>query len=423
MMITSNIYVHLQRPDNGEWVTVGRYTLNRAEAVGDRSTGQFVYAPSYLDAGYPWAIDPINLPRLDNVVYAAPRYEGLNDVLRDISPDAWGKLLIQRECGLSNTAHEFDYLVHAGNADRWGALTVSKTKNPNPALASSPRLAKLDELLEELQLMAEQKASKHPELRKRLMKTPSLGGARPKATVQDKSDYWLVKPTIATDVTNTALLEYAVMKWGSRAQLQMAECNLYQDRARCAVLVKRFDRSGSQRHMVLSGASLLEAEYPAGRDAPGQNQARWSYPLLAQALRRIGVPQEDLNELFGRMIFNALCGNDDDHPRNHAVIWMQQENKWRLSPAFDVVPNMHELPRQLAMQLSANRWDIQHDALMADWRYFGFDSLNQAEHYKNQIMHQVELAAADLESDGLPSEQAQLLRIRMSAVLRQLTHA
>jgi len=174
--------------------------------------------------------------------------------------------------------------------------------------------------------------------------------------------------------------------------------------------------------MVLSGASLLEAEYLTGRDARGQNQARWSYPLLAQALRRIGAPQVDLNELFGRMIFNALCGNDDDHPRNHAVLWKQQENKWRLSPAYDVVPNMNELPRQLAMQLSTNRWDIKQDALLADWRYFGFDSLSQAEAYRNQIMHQIELAADDLESDGLCSEQAQLLRSRMSSVIRPLTH-
>lgn len=52
-------------------------------------------------------------------------------------------------------------------------------------------------------------------------------------------------------------------------------------------------------------------------------------------MRRIGVPISDLNELFGRMLFNALCGNDDDHPRNYAVIWMEAERKWRLSPAFD----------------------------------------------------------------------------------------
>ena len=419
-MITSSVYVHLQRPDNGEWVTVGRYTLSRAEVSGERTSGQFLYAPSYLEAGYPWVIDPINLPRLDGISYVAPRYEGLSDVLRDISPDAWGKLLIQRECNLTNTAHEYDYLVNASNADRWGALTVSKTKNPNPAIASSPKLAKLDELLQELQLMSEQKASKYPDLRKRLMKTPSLGGARPKATVQDGNDYWLVKPTIATDTTNTALLEYVVMKWGARAQLNMAECNLYQDQTRSAVLIKRFDRDGLQRHMVLSGATLLETEYPLGRDVRGQNHARWSYPLLAQALRRIGVPKTDLNELFGRMIFNAVCGNDDDHPRNHAVIWKQQEKKWRLSPAFDVVPNMNETPRQLSMQLSENRWDIKHDALMADWRYFGFDSLEQAKSYKNEKLHQIQLAAESIEHDGLSTEQATQIQFRISSTMLML---
>lgn len=419
MMITSNVFVHLQRPDNGQWVTVGRYTLNRAESINERSTGQFVYAPSYLEAGYSWVIDPINLSRLDsNVIYLAPRYDGMIDVLRDISPDAWGKLLIQRELNLSNNAHEFDYLINASNADRWGALTVSRTRNPNPASAASPKLAIIEELLEELQLMAEQKASKYPELRKRLTKTPSLGGARPKATIQDGSDYWLVKPTIATDSSNTALLEYAVMTWGKRAQLNMAECRLHQDQARTAVLVKRFDRTAAQRHMVISGASLLETEYPAGRNAGGQNQARWSYPLLAQALRRIGTPQTDLNELFGRMLFNALCGNDDDHPRNHAAIWKQHEHQWRLAPAFDVVPNMSEFPRQLAMQLSANRRDIQKETLLADWRYFGFKSLAQTENYRNQMIDQIVAAAEGLEADGLPQEQAKLLRSHMCLAIQ-----
>lgn len=415
-MITSSVYVHLQRPDNGEWVTVGRYTLNRAELPSERSTGQFVYAPSYIEAGFPWVIDPINLPRLDNVQYVAPRYEGLTDVLRDISPDAWGKLLIQREYNLTNSAHEFDYLLNASNADRWGALTVSKTKSPNPAMASSPKIAKLEELLEELQLMSDQKASKYPELRKRLIKTPSLGGARPKATVQDKNDYWLVKPTISTDVTNTALLEYATMRWGARARLNMAECRLYADKARCAVLVKRFDRNGYQRHMVLSGASLLETEYPAGRDATALNQSRWSYPLLAQALRRIGVPKEDLNELFGRMVFNALCGNDDDHPRNHAVIWVQKENKWRLSPAFDVVPNVNENPNKLAMQISFNQWHIRHESILSDWRYFGFTSLENAEKFKNETVKSIIDSAEGLEQDGLPKEQCEKLRARIVKV-------
>ncbi|MDP2103050.1 MAG: HipA domain-containing protein [Methylotenera sp.] len=421
-MITSSVFVHLQRPDNGEWVTVGRYTLTRAEKRIERSIGKFIYAPSYLQAGYPWVIDPINLPRLDRaVVYTAPRYDGLTDVLRDIGPDAWGKLLIQREHHLPATAHEFEYLINASNADRWGALTISTTRNPNPALASSPKLAKIEELLEELHLMAGQKAPKYPALRKRLIKTPSLGGARPKATVQDGDDYWLVKPTIATDVSNTALLEYATLKWGARAQLNMAECRLYQDHARSAVLVKRFDRTGAQRHMVISGASLLETEYPASRHYGGQNQARWSYPLLAQALRRIGAPKSDLNELFGRMLFNALCGNDDDHPRNHAAIWNQQERKWRLAPAFDVVPNISDMPRRLAMQLSANRWDIEQEALLADWRYFGFESIAQAEQCRNQKIEQISIAAKVLDDIGLPEEQVQLLKLHMNKTIQRLT--
>ena len=387
-MITSSVYVHLQRPDNGEWVTVGRYTLNFAESANESTQGCFQYAPSYIDAGLKWIIDPVNMPRLDAEPYLASRYGGLSDVLRDISPDAWGKLLLQRAFNLPASAHEYEFLIRASNADRWGALTVSRTRNPNPATAASPRLSKLEDLLIELGLMAEQKPSKFPDLRKRLTRTPSLGGARPKATVQDGNIYWLVKPTIQTDVCNAALLEYVAMRWAKASGLNVAECNLYRDDVRTAVLIKRFDRVGMQRHMVLSGATLLQTEYPE-RHGSGQNQVRWSYPLLAQALRRIGAPECDLKELFGRMIFNAVCGNDDDHPRNHAAIWNQAESRWRLSPAFDIVPNIESKPKNLAMQLSDGRWDISRQSLMADWKFFGFKSIDEVNQYKTALLDRI----------------------------------
>lgn len=387
-MITSSVYVHLQRPDNGEWLTVGRYTLNLAESSNESTQGVFQYAPSYIDSGLKWVIDPINMPRLDSQPYLASRYGGLTDVLRDISPDAWGKLLIQREFNLPARAHEYEFLIKASNADRWGALTVSKTRNPNPATASSPRLSKLEDLLIELGLMAEQKPAKYPDLRKRLTKTPSLGGARPKATVQDGDVYWLVKPTIETDFSNTALLEYVTMHWAKASGLNVAECKLYQDDVRTAVLVRRFDRVGMQRHMVLSGATLLQTEYPDAQGL-GQHQARWSYALLAQALRRIGVPECDLKELFGRMIFNAVCGNDDDHPRNHAAIWHEEQSRWRLSPAFDIVPNLEFKPKNLAMQLSDGRWDISRQSLIADWKFFGFKSADEVNQYKTALLNKI----------------------------------
>ncbi len=418
-MITSSVYVHLQRPDNGEWVTVGRYTLNLAESTIESTQGYFQYAPSYLDAGLTWVVDPINMPRLDTVPYLANRYGGLSDVLRDISPDAWGKLLIQRAFNLPSRAHEYYFLTKSSNADRWGALIVSKSKNPNPAVASSPRLSRLEELLIELGLMAEQKPSQYPDLRKRLTKTPSLGGARPKATVQDGDAYWLVKPTIHTDVSNTALLEYIAMKWAKASGLNVAETTLYQDDVRTAVLVKRFDRTGMQRHMVLSGATLLQTEYP-DTSASGHNHVRWSYPLLAQALRRIGVPECDLNELFGRMIFNVVCGNDDDHPRNHAVIWNESESKWRLSPAFDIVPNLILKPRSLAMQLSDGRWDIGRESLMADWKYFGFESINRANDYKSALLKSIQYHSQYLSQFDASDEFENLLTLRASETIALL---
>lgn len=65
---------------------------------------------------------------------------------------------------------------------------------------------------------------------------------------------------------------------------------------------------------------------------------KWSYVVLAEELRRISSqPKVDAQELFRRMVFNALISNDDDHPRNHAVIAMNHE--WKLSPAYDLTPS------------------------------------------------------------------------------------
>jgi serine/threonine-protein kinase HipA len=171
--------------------------------------------------------------------------------------------------------------------------------------------------------------------------------------------------------------------------------------------------------MVLSGASILKTEYPA-RLSVNQNNANWSYPLLAQSLRLIGVPDVDLIELFGRLLFNALIGNDDDHPRNHAIVWNQNEKKWRLSPAFDVVPNMEDTPKNLSMQLSQGRWDISHDALFGDWKYFGFTNKLAAHHYAQQLAAAIVDSSNLLEKDGLLTEDAELIRSRIQFVAHQL---
>ena len=104
---------------------------------------------------------------------------------------------------------------------------------------------------------------------------------------------------------------------------------------RDVLLVKRFDREhtreGYHRARMLSALTLLRT-----RDSH-QDRDRWSYLLLVEELRRIcSHPKAAAQELFKRMVFNALISNNDDHPRNHAVI--APGDAWELSPAYDLTP-------------------------------------------------------------------------------------
>lgn len=379
--ISKPLYVYLQRPDTGDWVTVGRYKAGKPEE------GLFRYAPSYAEAGLAWPIDPVNLPFLPGQDFAATRYRGLHDVLRDACPDAWGQALLRREHNLPENTPPLQYLLKASNLDRWGALAVG----PNPKFPGtkldSPPLPKLDQVVEELVALAERKPTVRAALRARLVQTASLGGARPKATVHgDHGQYWLVKPEIATDVEDIPRLEHLGQRWGAESGLRFAATVFHPSAGgRSSVRVLRFDRSGRQRHMCVSAASLLQAEYP---DDLRQTD-RWSYPRLAEELKRIGAPPEDRLELFGRMVFNAVCGNDDDHVRNHAVVYDAQERRWRLAPAFDVVPNPVETPKRLHMQLSLGRFDISREAALADAHRFGFASQVDASDYLDRLLQRI----------------------------------
>lgn len=399
------LYVYLQRPDNGVWVTVGRY---RAGAPGE---GTFRYAPSYVEAGLAWPIDPVNLRFLPDLEVAAPRYRGLHDVLRDTCPDAWGQSLLRREHNLPANAPPLQYLQKAGNLDRWGAIAVGASVRIPQAGLGSPSPPPLDHVVEELAALSERRPAIRARIRSRLIQTASVGGARPKATVQDDSmQSWLVKPGIASDVANIPLLEHAGQQWGAASGLNFAPTVFHPAiGGRSAVRVLRFDRQRARRLMCVSAASMLQAEYPDDLAQTG----RWSYPRLAEELRLVGAPVEDRIELFGRMVFNAVCGNDDDHVRNHAIVYRAEEGRWRLAPAFDVVPNPVETPTHLCMQLSVGRFDISREAVLADAHRFGFSGEAEAASYLDRLLPRIEAGFAGA-ADQLDLAWRQVLHERLT---------
>lgn len=405
------IYVYLQRPDTGQWVTVGRYLFD-----SDRKVGLFRYAPSYLDAGLSWTIDPVGLPLRASHDWEASRYGGLHDALRDACPDAWGRALLRREHGIPENAPDWRYLEASSNAERWGALAVGRTPKPSVSHIASPRLPELDALARELIAISQHAPPVDMRLRKKLVATPSIGGARPKATIRDGERYWLVKPYLPSDIANIPLLEHTAQQWGRRAGLRFAETEYHPISAGLgAVRVLRFDRLGDRRLMALSGATLLQTEYP-GQAIPAQ----WSYPRLAEEILRIGTPREDRIELFGRMIFNAVCGNDDDHPRNHAVVFNPAEGRWRLSPAFDVVPNPDpDAPPALAMQVALGMSRISRVSVLADHARFGFRTAQDTKAYLDQLLARIEEAFREA-VQGLPAALQELLASRMHRQMRLL---
>jgi serine/threonine-protein kinase HipA len=62
-----------------------------------------------------------------------------------------------------------------------------------------------------------------------------------------------------------------------------------------------------------------------------------SYEELSEIIRhRFTDPKPTLKELFSRLVFNILCGNTDDHARNHAAFW--DGKALTLTPAYDICP-------------------------------------------------------------------------------------
>jgi serine/threonine-protein kinase HipA len=123
--------------------------------------------------------------------------------------------------------------------------------------------------------------------------------------------------------------EFVAMTLARLSGIEVAPVRLTRANGRDVLLVERFDRpAGGSRRAVVSAATILRAARPT---------ALASYPGLVDAMQ-IGFldPRRAAAEVFARITFNILCGNDDDHARNHAAFW--DGSMLELTPAYDVCP-------------------------------------------------------------------------------------
>lgn len=337
--MTSEVFVYLTLPGETSPVTAGRFELT-TDAQGV-SVGRFVYGRRYLARSDAVPIDPIEL-KLEERAFQTARLRGMFGALRDASPDYWGRRVIEKHAGRADL-NELDYLLNSPD-DRAGALGFGLNVEPPAPLRVFNRtmdLSRLQELAdaivseEELPEQAAADRADIAQVQDLLLIGTAMGGARPKAVVEDREALWIAKFNRKDDKWNNARVEHAMLALARECGLSVSQSRLDQIADRDVLLVKRFDRqhtpSGYRRARMLSALTLLRAEDSY------QDRDRWSYVSLAEELRRISAqPRVDAPELFRRMAFNALISNLDDHPRNHAVIAVDQE--WRLSPAYDLTP-------------------------------------------------------------------------------------
>ena len=132
--------------------------------------------------------------------------------------------------------------------------------------------------------------------------------------------------------------EFIAMRLAELSGIDVASVKMVKAAKKDVVLIERFDRvktatknSGVDwaRRSMVSALTLFELDDMLARYA--------SYEVLAEIIRhRFIQPKDTLKELFSRLVFNILCGNNDDHARNHAAFW--DGKHLSLTPAYDICP-------------------------------------------------------------------------------------
>jgi serine/threonine-protein kinase HipA len=331
MISEREAYVYIQLPASLETVPAA---LLRVQVLPDGTQiGHFRYGDRYLARPEAVAFDPFQLP-LTRQVFEFMQHRGIPGAVRDAAPDSWGRRVIEHKLERSPAdLQEIDYLLH-GPQDGAGYLSFGLKVDPPAPRRHYNRTYLLGELIAASQAIEEGRRVA-PHLLEQFDPGTSMGGARPKATIEDGQNLWLGKFPAKDDRFNLQRVEFATLDLARRCGLHVASARLQPVGDSDVLMVQRFDRDhvegGYLRFGLVSGLTVLDCgDSHLDRD-------RWSYPLLADNLRRWSEkPEADCAELFRRMAFNAAVTNNDDHPRNHALL--RRRKGWRLSPAYDLVP-------------------------------------------------------------------------------------
>lgn len=330
------VFIHL--PGATVATPAGRLSFVLAPS-GELLTSQFQYGRNYRRRTNALDVDPTALPLTGETDTPREPPNGLPlfGAVRDALPDAWGRRVIENQLRVpGNSLGDHELLDHGGS-DRPGALDIRRGPESAPAPGFLPGIVDLQYLVDAAERIEAGEVVPQ-QLAVYFQGGPTLGGARPKAAVEHHGRHWIAKFPARSDPFDVPTIEHATLELARRCGLDVPATDLrHLADGRAIMLIERFDRSpvvgGMARRHMLSALTMLGV---AEQDSPNQRYADLAGVISRYAPRaRI---HRDRAELFGRMIFNILVSNDDDHLRNHAFVFESAGGGWGLSPLYDVVP-------------------------------------------------------------------------------------
>ena len=378
-----------------------------------RKSFSFEYDKSWISSREQMLLDP------DLGWYSGPQFTNDKDnfgMFLDSMPDSWGRTLMQRrepqrakdEGRDPRKLYEIDYLLGVHDESRMGALRFKLDPNgPFLEAGSSttiPPWTTLGELQEAVRIIESDEDDEH--IRKWILMLiapgSSLGGARPKANFTDTSNnLWIAKFPSKSDTIDKAAWENLAYRLALKAGITMSESKIARlNGPYNTFLTKRFDRIKKERVHFASAMTMT------GNFEEGFRDIKASYLEIAEFIKYSGADnEEDLHQLWRRIVFNISISNTDDHLRNHG--FLLSDKGWRLSPAYDINPSIDK--NGLALNIDMDYNTLDYDLAKSVGEYFMLNT-KQMEEILTQIISVVAKWRIHANAIGISKKEQEMMQ-------------
>jgi len=331
--------------------------IGRLGMAEDEKRSSFQYNPDFLESNQLKNVFPAT-GILKNSGYVqlfsqfdGSTFKGIPPQFADSLPDMFGSIVFKAwlDTKYQKKISVLEQLAYVGNRGM-GALEYSPVvKLPKNVTIDLDEIIEVLKEVLDLKKSTQQKNLDEQALINIFKIGTSAGGARPKILISeniktgkiipgdleysDKYNHYLVKLAMEDEVNYPReLVEYCYYLTMKNIGIRMMDSKLI-DGKHFATL--RFDRQDGEKKHVLTASGMTGWDYKSATDS--------SYENLFKLGSFLKIPHAQIEELFKRMVFNVIYGNTDDHLKNHSFIYDRKDDRWSLSPAYDVTYALNPL--------------------------------------------------------------------------------